>query len=214
MLIPLFHLSTFVLQSNFFLLSFSLSLCCFSSPALFLTCTLSVFPFLLSTCTFFPPFFSYTIHYKMSQRSPVFRWAGDFFFSSFPTFCCCRPIIKRFRLPFDVSWRSLFSTDRKFIFLLPPFPFRKVKETLGTHFSKSSVLVAEQWRQAARNRHCFLGFYFCRLPIIPLTLWSERNLYSCLNTAWGRPEQCAVYTEPRDTWPPRTSASTTCLYFL
>lgn len=120
------------------------------------------------------------------------------FFSSFPAFCFCRPIIKHFRPLFDVSWRSLFSTDCKFIFLLPPFPFRKVKETRSTHFSKSSVLVSEKWRQAARNRHCFF-FVFFRLPIIPLTLWSEHNLYSCLNTAWGRPKQCAVYTEPRDT---------------
>lgn len=56
----------------------------------------------------------------------------------------------------------------------------------------------------------YLLFFFWAIPS-PLALWSKCSFYSWLNTAWSKPKQRAVYMEPRDIWPLRTSAFTTSL---
>lgn len=166
-----------------------------------LTCTVSIltFPFCLN---FFS--FSGTINYQS-----LFCWSRKEVLHPRPFFTSLNE-----RLIVSVFLFDLIASIILSVFLLYPINQSIIKSSslrisFGLSIQKFYV-EGETWsRQAAKNKQCFFS-----QPIIPLTLWSECDLYSWLNTAWGKPKQRAVYTEPHDIWPLWTSAFTTCLWFL
>lgn len=93
-----------------------------------------------------------------------------------------------------LSWLCLLSADRSSLVSHPSIFLlltASEEETRGFSSVEQQELISGSQQPQTGAALCF--FFFT-----PPTLWSAHNLFSCLNTAWGRPKQRAAYTEPHD----------------
>lgn len=93
-----------------------------------------------------------------------------------------------------LSWLCLLSADRSSP-VSPPSIFLLLTASEQETRGFSSV---EQQELISGSQQPLTGAALCFFFFAPPTLWSAHNLFSCLNTAWGRPKQRAAYTEPHD----------------